>query len=212
MDVYLLARDLNGVPVGRHQFFLIVTGDSPEVFALRRSRKRIVSKNLGGQYGLVLGAQRIAPEEQSTPADFNRLKFVAFEKSDMSAAKEFLYDTPSNLSEQFNYQPPQAKIIKPVSGVSDRELVNSLLSAIDYYVVNERRFNIAYPSPWLGKNSNSWTNSILDVIPADLPDNPRERRRFGNFRGANAGHDVRIDKMYFKGICDPCAIQNPVHR
>ena len=106
MEVYLVARDLNGVPIGRHQFFLIVTGDSPEVFYFRRSRKRIVSQRLGDSYGLVLGAQRVPPEDQANPSEYSRLKFVPFEVSDTSEAIKFLTGSSSNLSGQFNYSPP----------------------------------------------------------------------------------------------------------
>lgn len=65
METYLLARDLNGVPVGRHQFFVILTGDSQQTFRLSHANQTLSSRRIGKQYGLVLGAQNVKPSGSS---------------------------------------------------------------------------------------------------------------------------------------------------
>lgn len=86
------------------------------------------------------------------------------------------------------------------------QLARQILDAVDFYIVNEKNTNIAYPTPWLGKNSNSWARSIMNLVQANLA------KDASDFDGADAGNDVNIPAMYFKGICSPCKIQNPVHR
>lgn len=211
METYLLARDLNGVPIGRHQFFVILTGDEQRTFRLRHSSQTLSSRNLGSQFGLVLGAQNIA-SANSIKHKFNRLIFVPFNKADLSCAVEFFSGQPSVLSQQFGYKQTEGVRIKPRNGFTEHQLAQSILSSIDHYIVNERNEPIAYPPPWFGKNSNSWTNSILDIVPADLPTDVKTRRKITDFQGADAAHDVRIHQMYFKGLCQPCAVQNPAYR
>ena len=211
METYLLARDLNGVPVGRHQFFVILTGDSQQTFRLSHSNQTLSSRRIGKQYGLVLGAQNVASTETSA-TKYNRLTFVPFERADLSCAIEYFGGEASILSGQFGYQKAEARRIHPRQGYTEQQLAQAILTAIDFYVVNEGSQPIAYPPPWFGKNSNSWTNSILDVVPADLPGNAKARRKLGDFNGADAAHDVRIHQMYFKGLCNPCTVQNPAYR
>lgn len=211
MEIYLLARDLNGVPVGRHQFFVILTGNSQQAFRLPHSNQTLHSRKIGQQYGLVLGAQNVKSSSQSK-TKFNRLTFVPFERADLSCATEYFSGAPSILSGQFGYKKAEAKRVMPKNGYTEKQLGLAILSAIDFYIVNENNQPIAYPPPWLGKNSNSWTNSILDVVPADLPNELKARQLHADFKGADAAHDVRIHQMYFKGLCNPCTVQNPAYR
>lgn len=211
METYLLARDLNGVPVGRHQFFVILTGNSQQAFRLQNSNQTLVSRKIGQHYGLVLGAQNVKSSAQSS-TKFNRLIFVPFERADFSCAIEYFGGAPSILSGQFGYKKAEAKRVMPKNGYTETQLGLAILSAIDFYIVNENNQPIAYPPPWLGKNSNSWTNSILDVVPAELPSGSKARQQHANFNGADAAHDVRIHQMYFKGLCNPCTVQNPAYR
>ena len=68
METYWLARDLNGLPIGRHQFFALITGNSPTSFKLHKSNQIITSQNLGRGYGLVLGAHNVYPKDQKNAA------------------------------------------------------------------------------------------------------------------------------------------------
>ncbi|ARU58890.1 hypothetical protein OLMES_4902 [Oleiphilus messinensis] len=207
MEIYWLARDLNKVPFGRHQFIVIITGKVSRTFKLQKSNQTIVTRDLGKGYGLVLGAHNVPPSNQNKPAKFNRLMFKAFEKADLAAAKEFLTSSkPSGHAFWENYKPAEAKHVHPKQGYTAEQLARQILDAIDHYIINEKNTNIAYPPPWLGKNSNSWASSIMDVVPAKLAPNASD------FKGADAAHDVRIPAMYFTGICSPCTIQNPAHR
>jgi hypothetical protein len=206
LETHLLVRDLKGVPLGRHQFFVLLSGHSPQTYRLPQAGFTLTSRKIGNRYGLVLGAQN----KKVLKSSFNRLQFVPFDASDLSCAREFFTGKPSTLSTQFTYKSAQGKRVYPLKGRSEKELAKALLKAIDFFVVNEHNQPISYPPPWLGKNSNSWTNSILDVIPAHLPDS--DGRKFGDFAGADAGHDVRINSMYFTRVCQPCKVQNPAYR
>jgi hypothetical protein len=202
MEFHLIARDLNGLPIGRHQFIVIIT-DGVRSFRLLHSKKLITSRRIGSKYGVVLGAHNIKVTQQSK---YNRLTFIPFEPVDFTSAVEYFGGAPSLLAGQFGYQIPQGKQFYPNSTTSDEDLAEQILKAIDYYVVNEENFPIAYPLPWFGKNSNSWVNSILDVVSI------RKNVGLADFDGADAAHDVRIDTMYFKGKCQRCKIQNPAYR
>lgn len=207
MEIYWLARDLNGFPVGRHQFIVIITGNKPTYFNMPRSNQPILSQKIDHRYGLILGAHNIKPANQIKPANFNRLLFKAFESADLAAAKESLTGSkPSGHKLWENYKPAEAKKINPINGVTIEQLARQILDAVDFYIVNEKNTNIAYPTPWLGKNSNSWARSIMNLVQANLA------KDASDFDGADAGNDVSIPAMYFKGICSPCKIQNPVHR
>ncbi|MDO6545528.1 hypothetical protein [Photobacterium sanguinicancri] len=209
METYWLARDLNGVPLGRHQFIVILTGNSPRAFRLKHSKQTLVSRKIGTQFGLVLGAQNVKP---TNGGKFNRLIVVPFEKADMASAVEHFGGAPSHLSKQFAYKKAEAKRVYPRKDASESDLVNAIIKAVDFYIVNESSQPIAYPPPWLGKNSNSWANSVLDAAPTSLPTDPRERVKAGDFFGADAAHDIRINQMYFRRICKPCIVENPAYR
>lgn len=207
METYWLARDLNGSPIGRHQFFAIITGNSPSSFKLHRSNKIITSQNLGRGYGLVLGAHNIPPKNQQNAAKFNRLIFKSFERSDLAAAREYFTSSkPTGHAAWENYLPAQAKRVKPKKGFTETELARSKLDAIDFFIVNESSANISYPPPYFGKNSNSWASTIMEVVPAELTQGSSD------FIGADAANDIRIDSSYFTRICFPCKIQNPAYR
>ncbi|MFT6908401.1 MAG: hypothetical protein ACJAS1_005100 [Oleiphilaceae bacterium] len=206
MEVYRIARDLNKVPVGRHQFIAIITGKGPAAFFLKKSNITLVSQLLGKEYGLVLGAHNVNPKEQKKPAKFNRLIFKPFERADLAAAKEFFTSVVGKHALWENYNPAQGKKIIPHKGISEAKFVRDIIDAIDLYIVNERSSNIPYPTPWFGKNSNSWVSSLLSAVQADII------KGGDDFTGADAGHDVQIDKDYFKGICSPCQIQNSAYR
>ena len=202
MEFHLISRDLNGLPIGRHQFIVIVTGEQRS-FRLQNSKLLISSRKIGDRYGIVLGAHNIKIDKK---AKYNRLTFIPFEEADFTNAREYFGGKPSVLSEQLWYKEPQGKQFFPNENTSDEVLLKEILTAVDYYIVNEKSVPIAYPLPWFGKNSNSWTNSILDVVSIKKDEN------LSDFDGADAAHDVRIHSMYFKGRCVPCKIQNPVYR
>ncbi len=207
METYWLARDLNGSPIGRHQFFAIITGNSPSSFKLHRSNQIITSQDLGRGYGLVLGAHNISPKNQQNVAKFNRLIFQSFERSDLAAAREYFSSSkPTGHAAWENYQPAQAKRVTPKKGFTEVELARSILDAIDFFIVNESSTNISYPPPYFGKNSNSWASTIMEVVPAEL------KQGSSDFIGADAANDIRIDSSYFTRICFPCKIQNPAYR
>jgi len=207
MEIYWLARDLNGFPLGRHQFIVIITGNKASYFNMPRSNQPILSQKIDHRYGLVLGAHNIKPVDQKLSANFNRLVFKAFEPADLAAAKEYLTASkPTGHAAWENYKPAEAKKITPIAGITTEQLTRQILDAVDFYIINEKNTNIAYPPPWLGKNSNSWAQSIMNLVQANLPQGASD------FDGADAGYDITIPAMYFKGICSPCKIQNPVHR
>ena len=91
-------------------------------------------------------------------------------------------------------------------GVTESQLIRSILDAIDFYIVNERNTNISYPPPYFGKNSNSWASSIMEIAPTKLPKDAHD------FIGLDAASGVRIPSSYFTRICSPCKIQNPAYR
>jgi hypothetical protein len=207
METYWLARDLNGSPIGRHQFFALITGNSPTSFKLHKSNQIITSQNLGRGYGLVLGAHNISPKDQKNAAKFNRLMFKPFEIADLAAAREYFTSSkPTGHAAWENYQPAQAKRVIPKQGVTEAQLIRSILDAVDFYIVNERNTNISYPPPYFGKNSNSWASSIMEIVPTKLPKDAHD------FIGVDAANGVRIASSYFTRICFPCKIQNPAYQ
>jgi len=207
METYWLARDLNGSPIGRHQFFALITGESPSSFKLHRSNQVLTSQNLGKGYGLVLGAHNIPSNAKNNGSTFNRLIFKAFERSDLAAAREYFTSSqPIGHSVWEFYKPAEGKKVIPKKGITEKQLIKSILEAIDFYIINERNTNIAYPPPYFGKNSNSWASTIMQIVPADFPAGVYD------FIGADAASDIRIDSSYFTRICLPCKVQNPAYK
>jgi len=176
MTIYIGARDLNGMPVGTHQFLLITTD---KVIPVKIDGKLITPKVLGkGIKGYVIGAQNRN----------RRLQVEFFERSDFIAVKEYF----GGIEKSF-FQSDFDAELKEVS-FSNSELLSQvrLFQLINAFTINQSLDPIKYPSAGFGFNSNSWAGSMIKhsggVVDTD-------------FSGLDIFHDRLIPITYFLPIC-----------
>ena len=177
MPIYLGARDLKGVPVGRHQFIVIINNSllSPRDVGGEKVQARDLG---GGQKGVVVGAQ-------------NRGNLVVefFNSSDYKAAKEYF----GGVTREWYESDFDTYMIEVGFGdVRGSLAVNKILGRIEAYLLNQRVDSIKYPTAGIGVNSNSWTQSVIEYsggeVREDLP-------------GLDISNDKRIPKTYFEPYC-----------
>jgi len=191
LRIILMDRDLNGVPVGRHMFIVIIP-DRPEDFDGMRfdiGGGSFEWRDVGnGEMGYVIGAQNIG----------GRLIAEAFNGADETATNQF-FDPDSAPFGWGNFDPNASQCTLPVDplGAHDTAAIMGLMADITNYNANEERQNIEYPGnrdTILGGdegfvNSNSWALSVL----ASAGITPDETNAPGfDLLGGN-----RIDEDYF---------------
>jgi len=178
MAIYLAARDLSGVPVGTHQFLIINKLSTPYISA-RLGDQVIKPRDLGnGSLGYVVGAQ-----------NRGNLSVEYFEKNDYQAALEF-YDKSriSFFQSDFDTEVKQVKFQNINEAVATRKILN----LIDIYHINQTMDRIKYPLAGIGINSNSWAQTLIDVVGG---------RVAGDMSGFDISNKKRIPKVYFSPVC-----------
>lgn len=177
MPIYLGARDLKGVPVGRHQFIVIINDSllSPRDIG----GEKVQARNLGsGKKGVVVGAQ-----------NRGNLAVEFFNSSDYKAAREYF----GGVTREW-YESDFDTYMTEVDFGSVREslVVNKIAGRIEAYLLNQKVDSIKYPTAGMGVNSNSWAQSVIEYsggeVREDLP-------------GLDVSYDKRIPKTYFEPYC-----------
>ena len=188
--VYSAARDLNGFPIGTHQFQILIP-DNPEDFTKEKIKDLEVPemRDLGnGEKGWVIGGHKKEGEK-----DEYYLRSEFFEKADTQATKEFL--DPKTVKFYKSDFDTEASLVKH-KGKSDTEYITSLLKNTKNYQDNQSSMPIPYPKntdqydkgTW---NSNSWNNSNLKHAGGTEYQT--------DFKGMDAARDNIIPKKYFNG-------------
>ena len=177
MTVYIGARDLNGLPVGTHQF-IVITFNSPQTIIL--GGKAVSARTLGPKtHGIVIGAQ-----------NRGSLNVEAFEVADTLAAREFLGGLEKKWYES-DYD-AELHIVRfngtAISPYGEKKLI----SLINAYITNQILDPIRYPTAGAGFNSNSWAQSAIKYAGGVAP---------SNMRGLDIFHHRRIPETYFLPYC-----------
>jgi len=163
------------VPLGRHQFFILVPKD-PSKFEGKL-------KDLGnGVQGLILGAYKRVNEQ----ADEARLKYHRNEPKDIAAAKEFL-----TKPEQSYWETAISRGI--AKGKSIDGTISRLMQRAKRFRQATRTEPVQYPGTvstllGIGRNSNTFVQTLADVTGLDV----RE-----DFPGYDSGSKLRFDPKMF---------------
>lgn len=173
--VYSAARDLDGVPVGTHQFTIVVP-DDPSKF------NNLVDLG-GGKLGYTLGAHNVN----------GRLQFVPNQTADLQAAREWA-DPKRNTSLFKSDFDTEVKLVPTPNGKNDTSFSAKLTQNAGNYAVNEEAKNIPYPKASTNIvggaiNSNSWQQSLIESAGGKSP---------SDFSGYDPAHNKRIDPAYFQ--------------
>lgn len=177
MTVYIGARDLNGLPVGTHQF-IVITSNAPQAIIV--GGKAVVSRTLGKNvHGIVIGAQ-----------NRGTLKVEAFEAADTLAAREHFGG-----AEKYWYKSDydaELHLVKFNGTSTSFSSEKKLISLIDAYIINQTIDPVKYPTAGMGFNSNSWAQSAIFYAGGKaIPD----------MNGLDIFHSRRIPETYFLPYC-----------
>ncbi len=180
MSIYLAARDLANVPIGTHQFIIIVIKSNPYPKASLNGNV-IPPKNLGkGNIGYVIGAQ-----------NRGNLEVEFFENSDFQATLEY-FDKSKTHFYKSDFD-TQVKLVK-FPGKSSQQATREILRLISAYHTNQTMDKIKYPTAGIGFNSNSWAQSVIQLAGGKVD---------SDMSGLDISHDKRIPKTYFDPVCLP---------
>ena len=182
MTIYLGSRDLNGVPIGTHQF-IVLTGFylmSCRAFSAVEAQARFLGRKDGQDvYGVVVGAQNIN----------GRLVAEYFEKSDLKATMEFFGgEAVSAFRSDFDTEMFEAGF----GSLSDTAAIERVIWRIENYRINVRNDPIKYPTAGLGFNSNSWAQTVIQCSGGSATENTA---------GLDWASNKRIPETYFEPYC-----------
>lgn len=177
MTVYIGARDLNGLPVGTHQF-IVITSSTPQAIVI--GGRAVLSRTLGlNVHGIVIGAQ-----------NRGSLKVEAFEDADTLAAREHFGGLEKKWY-QSDYD-AELHIVKFNGATFSPYGEKKLISLIDAYLINQLLDPIRYPTASAGFNSNSWAQSAIKYAGGTTT---------SNMAGLDIFHHKRIPETYFLPYC-----------
>mgnify|MGYP006875363304 CR=1 FL=1 len=177
MTVYIGARDLNGLPVGTHQF-IVITFPTPQTIII--GRRAASSRTLGPNvHGIVIGAQ-----------NRGSLKVEAFEDADTLAAREYFGGVEKKWYES-DYD-AELHIVKFNGATFSPQGEKKLISSIGAYIINQLLDPIRYPTAGMGFNSNSWAQSAIKYAGGTT---------ISNMAGLDIFHHRRIPETYFLPYC-----------
>jgi hypothetical protein len=171
--VYWAARDLDGPPVGNHQFVLITLGEKGSLSpipALTEKSQRFVT--LGGF------------------AVRKRLRFLSNQSADVKAAREGLNPADRVKWHTADFDLERKRVTSP--GGSDLAFAQKLVRLCLLYSRNEARNNVTYDL--LDANCASWVNTLLKVAGVSKS----ERLKLGEFTGVDWGEEDKICEELFK--------------
>lgn len=177
MTVYIGARDLNGLPIGTHQF-IVITSPAPQAIVI--GGRAVLSRTLGpNTHGIVIGAQ-----------NRGTLKAEVFEDADTLAAREHFGGLEKKWFES-DYD-AELHVIKFNGATFSPYGEKKLLSLINAYVTNQLLDPIRYPTAGMGFNSNSWAQSAIKYAGGITT---------SNMTGLDIFHHRRIPETYFLPYC-----------
>ncbi|MFM2067857.1 MAG: hypothetical protein RLZZ584_2766 [Pseudomonadota bacterium] len=182
MAIYLGSRDLNGVPIGTHQF-LVLTGHyllACRANSAREAEARYLGKQ-GGQdvYGVVVGAHKVG----------GKLVVKYFEDADLAATMEYFGGRPTSFfSSDFD-----AEMFPVAFGtLPDTASIERVLECIENYRTNVSESPIDYPTLGVGFNSNSWAQSVVQYTGGSTTEDSS---------GLDVSSGRRIPQIYFENYC-----------
>ena len=190
--LYAAARDLNGFPVGTHQFSILAPDNTEDFIPeLLSEIGAPPMQDLGdGTMGWVVGAHKVQTSDNSgiflLDAKFN-------ESADFSAAQQFINPKKYVSWIKPDFDTEAYKVKHP--GLTDTQVITNMLQNTINYQNN--MVSIPYPldkpSAYLDKNiinSNSWNQSILKYSGATEYPN--------DFKGADVGTKNSLNQNYFQ--------------
>lgn len=177
MPIYVAARDLNGVPIGTHQFIIVTY---PTAQSVSIGKHVYVAKKIGPKtYGIVVGAH-----------NNGHLNIKVFEDADLTAAKEY-FGSNKTVWHKSDYD-TEVQLVTFSGSASTLQAEQTLYSLIDAFITNQIMDPISYPTAGLGYNCNSWTQSVIKYIGG---------KARANMSGFDLYHDQLIPKTYFTPFC-----------
>jgi hypothetical protein len=191
--VYSAARDLNGFPIGTHQFEILIP-DNPHEFDDKKLKELGVEpmRDLGNhEKGWVIGGHK---KEDVFGNHYLHAEF--FEKSDTEATKEFL--NPHTVKWYRADFDTEASLVTH-EGKTDTEFITDVLKNTMSFQKNQSTMPISYPKnteqyvngTW---NSNSWNNSNLKHSGGT--------KYQTDFVGMDPARDAIIPEKYFTDALD----------
>lgn len=172
MATYVAARDLASVPIGTHQFIVIVP-DNPNLQvhfvapqgAIVKARRLTASVS-----GFVIGAQNRSVNGT------NRLIVEFFEPSDLQATREFFAPKRHTSWYKSDFDTEAQRV---QHRDSDHAFIRQIFFLVKNFMINEMEENIPYPPGGIGYNSNSWAQTVIEIAGG---------RVSADFRGADVAH------------------------
>ncbi len=178
MPIYIAARDLDGFPIGTHQFIIIEEQSNPHPLATLDG-KVIPLRTLGdGKVGYVIGAH-----------SRGNLAVEYFEESDYVATLEYF-----NKKRVRFYKPDFDTEVVQVKfpNVHDQTAIRKIFKLVEIYRINQLLDKIKYPFSGLGFNSNSWVQTVIELAGGKVP---------SDLKGFDIAHKKRIPQTYFMAHC-----------
>lgn len=190
MPVYIAARDLDGFPIGTHQFIIIIIieNKSNPHPAAKLNANMIPPKILGnGMLGHVIGAH-----------NQSGLVVEYFEKSDYKATLEY-FDKKMVHFYKSDYDTEVIKVVFP--NKNEQIAIREIYDLVNAYHINQSIDKIKYPSMGLGFNSNSWVQTVIELAGGKVK---------SDLKGFDIANNKRIPKTYFLPYC-PVKQRPPVN-
>ena len=131
-----------------------------------------------GRSGVIVGAYNTDSRLQT---EFN-------EATDLTAAREGFNPDKYTSWDTSDFDTELHKVGLP-DGMTNDQYIDSIISAARNYKKNEGENNQAYPTAGLGTNSNSWNQTLHEVLGGDAVE---------DFDGVDWGHDKRLPHKLFK--------------
>ncbi len=170
-EIYWVARDLNGVPLGNHQFILIFLENA-------ESMNKIATQQESGKKFVTLGGHNVA----------GNLVYVPNQSSDVTSVKESI--NPSLRGSFSDFDLEKHQITPPTGG--GWSFATSIELLADKYTTNTRTSPVDYDL-W-NRNCSTWVNTLLKV--AGLSES--KRRKLGEFGGFDWGEEDLLDENLFR--------------
>ena len=169
--VFWCARDLDGVPVGNHQFILIqvdpIYGLPP--FSIKEEKgvrfATLAAYNVGGN-----------------------LEFRDNHPTDEQAVREFINPKKRGLLSDYDLE--KHRVPSPLS--SDQQFAETLVKQALAFKVKTQSKKIQYNLS--DENCSTWINTMLKVAGVSLAN----RQKHGEFSGIDWGEEDLLDESYFQ--------------
>ncbi len=179
--MYLGSRDLNGVPLGTHQFIVLASYSllSCRVGHEPRARAQHLGKaKKTDLYGVVVGAQNVE----------RKLEVKYFEDADTAATHEY-FGLKSTTWHKSDFDAEMFPV--DFGSTPDHVAIEKVLFLVENYRINVSQTSIKYPTAGLGFNSNSWAQSVIQYAGGKVNENTA---------GLDVNSGRRIPKIYFEPI------------